>query len=55
MYMDSFLFPEKYFNIYSELLGVNEEVLMEVGELCTKPDMEKEIYLVSVEQLNKII
>lgn len=51
MYMDSFLFPEKYFNIYSELLGVNEEVLKGVGELCTKPDMEKEILTVSVEQL----
>jgi hypothetical protein len=55
MYMDSFLFPEKYFNIYSELLGVNEEVLMEVGELCTKPDMEKEKLTVLVEQLNKTI
>jgi hypothetical protein len=55
MYMDSFLFPEKYFNIYSELLGVNEEVLKQVGELCTKPDMEKEILLVSVEQLNKTV
>jgi hypothetical protein len=37
------------------LLGVNEEVLKEVGELCTKPDMEKEIYLVKVEQLNKTV
>jgi hypothetical protein len=51
MYMDSFLFPEKYFNIYSELLGVNENVLREVGELCTKPDMEKEILTVNVEEL----
>ena len=51
MYMDSFLFPDKYFNIYSELLGVNEEILKNVGELCTKPDMEKEILTVSVEQL----
>ena len=55
MYMDSFLFPEKYFNIYSELLGVNEEVLKSVGELCTKPDMEKEILMVTINELqNKI-
>jgi hypothetical protein len=51
MYMDSFLFPEKYFNIYSELLGVDEEVLKNVGELCTTPDMEKEILMVTVKEL----
>jgi hypothetical protein len=54
MYMDSFLFPEKYFNIYSELLGISEETLRDVGELCTIPDMEKEILIVNVEELQKL-
>jgi len=54
MYMDSFLFPERYFNIYSELLGISEEVLKEVGELCTIPDMEKEILIVNIEELQKL-
>ena len=41
-YMHSYLIPEKYFSNYSELLGVEPEMLIQVGELCTKPDMEKE-------------
>lgn len=42
VYMDSYLFPGKYFKLYAELLGVKEELLREVGELCNKPDMDKE-------------
>jgi len=41
-YMHSYLIPEKYFNNYAELLGVEPEMLIQVGELCTKPDMDKE-------------
>lgn len=41
-YIDSYLFPERYFSIYADLLGVNEELLRGVGELCNKPDLEKE-------------
>jgi hypothetical protein len=41
-YMHSYLIPEKYFSNYAELLGVDQEMLIQVGELCTKPDMEKE-------------
>jgi|688.fasta_scaffold11077_6 hypothetical protein len=41
-YMHSYLIPEKYFSNYAELLGVEPEMLIQVGELCTKPDMEKE-------------
>lgn len=42
VYMDSYLFPERYFTMYAELLGVDEQLLRSVGELCNKPDLEKE-------------
>ena len=38
----SFLYPEKYFKMYSELLGIKERILIEVGELCNKSDVDKE-------------
>lgn len=42
VYVDSYLFPEKYFSLYAQLLNASEELLIEVGELCSKPDLEKE-------------
>jgi hypothetical protein len=42
IYIDSYMFPEKYFALYADLLGTNEELLREVGELCTPPNLEKE-------------
>lgn len=42
VYIDSFMFPDKYFSLYADLLNVNIELLKEVGELCTPPDLEKE-------------
>uniref|UniRef100_UPI003D9FD9CD hypothetical protein n=1 Tax=Enterococcus faecium TaxID=1352 RepID=UPI003D9FD9CD len=41
-YMHSYLVPEKYFNNYAELLNVDPNMLIKVGELCTKPDLDKE-------------
>ena len=42
VYMESYLFPEKYFNLYANLLDTSEEILRSVGELCSKPDLERE-------------
>jgi hypothetical protein len=42
VYMDSYLFPEKYFSLYANLLGVNEVLLRNVGELCSILDLERE-------------
>lgn len=42
IYMESFLFPEKYIKLYSEILGVDEEHIRFTGELCDLPDLEKE-------------
>jgi len=51
MYVDSYLFPERYFEVYSELLNVTTESLEKVGELCELPNLEKEILIVEVENL----
>ena len=42
VYIRSYLYPNKYFYDYAECLGVEVDFLEEVGELCTKPDIEKE-------------
>ena len=41
VYVDSFVNPKKYYEIYSELLRVPVNVL-KGGELCDKPDFNKE-------------
>jgi hypothetical protein len=41
-YIDTFLYPTEYFEKYSELLDVNKETLIYIGELCDKYDFEKE-------------
>lgn len=48
VYVDSYLFPEKYFGLYAQLLHVSEDLLKEVGELCSKPDLEKENLIAEV-------
>jgi hypothetical protein len=48
VYVDSFLSPEKYYGIYSELLDVDIELLQKVGELCSKPDLQQENLTVEI-------
>jgi hypothetical protein len=50
-YIESYLFPERYFSMYAALLDVSEDFLKEVGELCSKPDLEKEKLTEQVIQL----
>jgi hypothetical protein len=52
--MHSYLLPEKHFENYAELLGVDVNVLIEVGELCSKPDLEKEKLIMAVADLENI-
>lgn len=42
VYVESFIFPKKYFKQYAELLEVDVKSLQEVGELCDKYNKEKE-------------
>jgi hypothetical protein len=53
-YMHSYLIPEKYFNNYAELLDVEPEMLIQVGELCTKPDIDKETLILEPADLGSI-
>lgn len=41
-YVESYLYPEFYYEDYSEILNVNIDDLQKVGELCSVPDLEKE-------------
>ena len=54
IYMHSYLYPEKFFKRYAELLGVEESLLKSVGELCNKPDLEKEMLMIEVPDLENL-
>lgn len=41
-YIESFLHPDKYYGMYSQIINVEQDILKDVGELCDKPDLEKE-------------
>ena len=51
-YVNSFVYPEKYFGLYKELLNVDLKTLVQVGELCDKPDFEREILKAHVKSLD---
>lgn len=53
-YMHSYLIPEKYYNNYAELLDVEPELLIKVGELCSKPDTAKETLVIEIADLDNI-
>lgn len=54
VYVTSYMFPEKFFKRYAEILNVPENLLEEVGELCDKPDLEKEKLLIAVANFEDI-
>lgn len=41
-YMETFLYPERFFDLYGQLLDISTYRLEEVGELCDLPDRKKE-------------
>lgn len=50
-YVESFLYPEKYYSMYAEMILVKEDLLREVKELCSKFDFEKETLNASIKNL----
>ena len=48
VYIDSYLYPEKYFKLYADLLNETEATLKGVGELTSLPCMESETLKMSV-------
>jgi hypothetical protein len=53
-YIDSYLNPEKYYEVYAKLLGMESSVIKEVGELCDPCDLEKENLKIPVELLENL-
>ena len=53
-YIDSYLYPEKYVDVYAKLLGIEPELLTQVGELCDPCDLEKETLKIPVEHLENL-
>jgi len=47
-YIQSYLFPENYFKVYANILGVDEKLLRKVQELCSKPDLEQELLTIKI-------
>ena len=43
-YMETFLYPELFFDLYANLLGVDPYNLQQVGQLCNAYNPEKENY-----------
>ena len=54
VYVQSYLFPDFFMEEYAAILNVPVELLISVGELCSKPDLEKEMLLISVGDLENI-
>jgi hypothetical protein len=57
-YIESYLYPYKYNRLYADALSSSEHeademyiLLKQVGELCSKPDLEKENLVVDVSKL----
>jgi hypothetical protein len=50
-YIESYLYPEKYFELYAKLLDVDSRTLKSIGELCDPCDLEKENLKIPVEDL----
>lgn len=51
-YFDSFLYPEKYYEIYAKHLDQDIETIKESGELCNKYDVNKERLMIKEVILN---
>ena len=52
--IETYLYPDKYFDTYAKLLDVNVDLLRKIGELCNPCDLEKEILKIPVEDLESL-
>jgi hypothetical protein len=53
-YIESYLFPEKFYDTYAKLLDVDVSTLKKVGELCDPCDLEKEKLKIPVGDLEML-
>lgn len=54
IYVNSYLFPDKFFHEYAEILNVDVNLLKSVGELCDKPNINKENLTINVANLQQL-
>jgi hypothetical protein len=50
-YVETYLYPEKFYEKYSELLDIDQKTLKNIGELCNPTDIEKETLKILPENL----
>lgn len=53
-YIETYLYPEKYFETYAVLLEVSINTLKKIGELCNPCDLSKETLKIPIEDLELI-
>jgi len=54
LYVDSYLYPNKYYHTYANILNVDIQLLKSVGELCDKANLEKETLILEKANLENI-
>lgn len=54
VYIESFLYPDKYYEKFAECLKVNVDLLRKGVQLCEKPDIEKEICEIEIKDIEII-
>ena len=52
--IETYLYPDKYFETYASLLDVDIKLLKKTGELCNPCDLEKETLKIPVEDLESL-
>jgi hypothetical protein len=55
VYIESYLEPEKFYGMYSEILNVKLKYFKECGELCNKPELELETLKIGAKIMNSKI
>lgn len=54
LYVESYLYPDRHFKTYANILNVDDNLLKSVGELCDIPDLKKETLLLQKANLENI-
>jgi hypothetical protein len=54
-YIESYLYPDKYFEAYSKLLEIDVDTLKKIGELCDPCDLGKETLKINKEKFESLV
>ena len=54
LYVQSYLYPSKFYDTYAEILEVEVSLLKSVGQLCDKPNLKKETLILEKANLENI-